>query len=136
MGVVGRKKYSCKYPECNNGAWKICEHHFKANSFVNERKDRLNTDCVPKPYHYFANEDFVVVDVISLHSTTLTQVCKGLDQKPYSHSQDSEIMDSISSFHLQDHNYCGTGESEVLTNKRKFAIRSIPQYPRDIKTEM
>jgi hypothetical protein len=33
---------------------------------VNERKDRLNTGSVPKPYDDSANEDFVVVDVISL----------------------------------------------------------------------
>jgi hypothetical protein len=33
---------------------------------VNERKGRLNTGSVPKPYDHSANEDFVVVDVISL----------------------------------------------------------------------
>jgi hypothetical protein len=45
-------------------------------------------------------------------ATTSTAICKLFDQKPSSHAQDSEIM-GISSFHLQDHNYCGTGESEV-----------------------
>jgi hypothetical protein len=31
-------------------------------------------------------------------------------------------MMGISSIDLQDHNYCRTGESRVLTNKRKFAF--------------
>jgi hypothetical protein len=31
-------------------------------------------------------------------------------------------MMGISSIDLQDHNYCRTGESGVLTNKRKFAF--------------
>ncbi|KAJ3625285.1 hypothetical protein MTP99_018840 [Tenebrio molitor] len=90
MEVAGRKKYSCKYPGCNNwyyvnisggfvnkhffnfpkdvhqiqlwkaackvdevhniDNWRICEDHFEAKSFVNERKERLNTGCLPKPY--------------------------------------------------------------------------------------
>jgi hypothetical protein len=45
-------------------------------------------------------------------ATTSTAICKLFDQKPSSHSQDSEIT-GISSFHLRDHNNCGAGESEV-----------------------
>jgi hypothetical protein len=37
------------------------ENHFEANSFVNERKGRVNTDCVPKPYEDSANDDFVLL---------------------------------------------------------------------------
>jgi hypothetical protein len=102
MEVVGRKKYSCKYPGCNNWYyvnvsagfvnkhfftfpkdahqnqlwkdaceidevqnvehWKICEDHFEASSFVNERKERLNTGSVPKLYEHSANGNFVLVN--------------------------------------------------------------------------
>ncbi|CAH1366216.1 unnamed protein product [Tenebrio molitor] len=177
MEVVGRKKYSCKYPGCNNWYyvnvsagfvnkhfftfpkdahqnqlwkdaceidevqnvehWKICDDHFEASSFVNERKERLNTGSVPKLYEHSANGNFVLLEELpfsesvmqdetsvecSCHqATTSTAVCKCFDQKPSSHSQDCEIM-GISSFDLQDHNYCRTGESEVLTNTGKFAF--------------
>jgi hypothetical protein len=109
MEVAGRKKYSCKYPGCNNwyyvnisggfvnkhffkfpkdvhqiqlwkaackvdevhniDNWRICEDHFEAKSFVNERKERLNTGCLPKPYEL-----------------------------------------SSCDLQVQDHTYCGTGE--------------------------
>jgi hypothetical protein len=37
-------------------------------------------------------------------------------------SSSYNIDRGISSFDLQDHNYCRTGDSEVLTNKGKFAF--------------
>jgi hypothetical protein len=67
MEVVGRKKYSCKYPGGNN---------------------------------------WFYVNIVLLEELCFSE------EKPSSHSQNSEIM-GISCFHLQDHNYCGTGESEV-----------------------
>ncbi|KAH0819018.1 hypothetical protein GEV33_003773 [Tenebrio molitor] len=161
MEVVGRKKYSCfvnkhffTFPKdahqnqlwkdaCeidevqNVEHWKICEDHFEASSFVNERKERLNTGSVPKLYEHSANGNFVLLEELpfsesvmqdetsvecSCHqATTSTAVCKCFDQKPSSHSQDCEIM-GISSVDLHDHNYCRTGESEVLTNTGKFAF--------------
>jgi hypothetical protein len=53
-------KDACEIDEVQNiQHWKICEGHFEANSFVNERKERLNTGCVPKSSEHSANEKFV-----------------------------------------------------------------------------
>jgi hypothetical protein len=55
-------KDACKRDEVPNiEHWKMFENHFEANSFVNERKGRVNTGCVPKPYEDSANEDFVLL---------------------------------------------------------------------------
>jgi hypothetical protein len=55
-------KDACKIDEVPNiEHWKMFENHFEANSFVNERKGRVNTGCVPKPYEDSANEDFVLL---------------------------------------------------------------------------
>jgi hypothetical protein len=67
------------------------------------------------------------IDCSCHQATTSTAVCKRFDQKPSSHSQDSEIVD-LSNFDLQDHNYCGTGESEVFSYLCLFFVQYRYSY--------
>jgi hypothetical protein len=68
-------KDACKIDEVQNiEHWKICEDHFEANSFVIERKDGVNTSCVPKPHEHHANEDFVLLEELPFSEENVKSV--------------------------------------------------------------
>ncbi|XP_044271516.1 uncharacterized protein LOC123015704 [Tribolium madens] len=46
--------------------WRLCEDYFERRDFVNERKDRLNPNVIPKPYVLASQEKFVDISQTNL----------------------------------------------------------------------